>query len=99
MTANHTERASKNINSHAGKGQDISLLLYSKKYHILYTYFYIESFAVINLRGVSTNKTIICFIAMQTYKELITSNVETITNEFFGAVKKFRAGPFNRDDS
>jgi hypothetical protein len=30
----------------------------------------IESFAVINLRGVSTNKTIICFIAMQTYKEL-----------------------------
>jgi hypothetical protein len=33
----------------------------------------IESFAcVINLRGASTNKTIICFIAMQTYKELIT---------------------------
>jgi hypothetical protein len=31
----------------------------------------IESFAVINLRGVSTNKNIICFIAMQTYKELI----------------------------
>jgi hypothetical protein len=32
----------------------------------------IESFAVINLRGVSTNKTIIIyFIAMQTYKELI----------------------------
>ena len=31
----------------------------------------IESFAVINLRGVSTNKTIICFITMQTYKELI----------------------------
>jgi hypothetical protein len=30
----------------------------------------IESFAVINLRGVSTNKTIICFIAMQTYKEV-----------------------------
>jgi hypothetical protein len=27
--------------------------------------------AVINLRGVSTNKTIIDFIAMQTYKELI----------------------------
>jgi hypothetical protein len=27
-------------------------------------------FAVINLRGVSTNKTIICFIGMQTYKEL-----------------------------
>ena len=32
----------------------------------------IESFAVINLRGVSTNKTIIYLIAMQTYKELIT---------------------------
>jgi hypothetical protein len=32
----------------------------------------IESFAVINLRGVSTNTTIICFIAMQTYtKNLI----------------------------
>jgi hypothetical protein len=30
----------------------------------------IESFAAINLRGVSTNKTIICFIALQTYKEL-----------------------------
>jgi hypothetical protein len=30
----------------------------------------IESFAVINLRGVSSNKTIY-FIAMQTYKELI----------------------------
>jgi hypothetical protein len=26
---------------------------------------------VFHLRGVSTNKTIICFIAMQTYKELI----------------------------
>jgi hypothetical protein len=39
------------------------------------------------------------FYRQQTYKELITSNVETITNEFFGAVKKFRAGPFNRDDS
>jgi hypothetical protein len=29
-----------------------------------------ESFAVINLRGVSTNKTVIYFVAMQTYKEL-----------------------------
>jgi hypothetical protein len=29
--------------------------------------------AVINLRGVSTNKTIKCFIAMQTYKELNVS--------------------------
>jgi hypothetical protein len=27
--------------------------------------------AAINLRGVSTNKTIICFIAMQTYKEIV----------------------------
>jgi predicted DNA-binding protein (UPF0278 family) len=35
----------------------------------------IESFVVINLRGVSTNKTIICFIAMQTYKELIKYNM------------------------
>ena len=35
----------------------------------------IESFALINLRGVSTNKTIICFIVMQTYKELINYNV------------------------
>ena len=31
----------------------------------------IQSFAVINLRGVSTNKTIKYLIAMQTYKELI----------------------------
>jgi hypothetical protein len=36
----------------------------------------IESFAVINLRGVSTNKTIVCFIAMQTYKELIEKSVK-----------------------
>jgi hypothetical protein len=35
----------------------------------------IESFAVINLRGVSTNKTIIYLIAMQTYKELIVVQV------------------------
>jgi hypothetical protein len=34
----------------------------------------IESFAVINLRGVSTNKTIY-FITMQTYKELNISPV------------------------
>jgi hypothetical protein len=32
-------------------------------------------FAVINLRGVSTNKTIY-FIAMQTYKELIFQFIE-----------------------
>jgi hypothetical protein len=41
----------------------------------------IESFAVINLRGVSTNKTIICFIAMQTYKELNTIVISTYTVE------------------
>jgi hypothetical protein len=35
----------------------------------------IESFAVINLRGVSTNKTIIYFIAMQTYKKLIIHSI------------------------
>jgi hypothetical protein len=39
----------------------------------------IESFAVINLRGVSTNKTIICFIAMQTYKEFIYNLLVPIT--------------------
>jgi hypothetical protein len=38
----------------------------------------IESFAVINVRGVSTNKTIICFIAMQTYKELITIIIDAV---------------------
>ena len=31
-----------------------------------------KALKVINLRGVSTNKTITCFIAMQTYKEFIT---------------------------
>ena len=41
----------------------------------------IESFAVINLRGVSTNETIIYLIAMQTYKELIKEGfVFYITN-------------------
>jgi hypothetical protein len=43
----------------------------------------IESFAVINLRGVSTNKIILYFIIMQTYKELILetviSSLETFT--------------------
>ena len=39
----------------------------------------IESFAVINLHDVSTNKTIICFIAMQTYKELILEYIDTIS--------------------
>jgi hypothetical protein len=34
--------------------------------------------AVINLRGVSTNKTIVCFIAMQTYKELNILSVEKL---------------------
>jgi hypothetical protein len=36
--------------------------------------------AVINLRGVSTNKTIICFIAMQTYKELTNDSVSRVTD-------------------
>jgi hypothetical protein len=35
-------------------------------------------FAVINLRGVFTNKTIICFIAMQTYKELNLKKVSLV---------------------
>jgi hypothetical protein len=58
----------------------VNLLLQSlNKSHIISTDedpgLRIESFAVINLRGVSTNKTIICFIAMQTYKELIFNSV------------------------
>jgi hypothetical protein len=40
----------------------------------------IESFAVINLRGASTSKTIIYFIAMQTYKELIKIVVIILQN-------------------
>jgi hypothetical protein len=50
---------------------------------------WIESFALINLRGVSTNKTIIYFIAMQTYKELITilsiDNI-SVTLDIFGVL-------------
>jgi hypothetical protein len=42
----------------------------------------IESLAVINLRGVSTNKTIICFIAMQTYK------LRTYLKNYFCLAKK-----------
>ena len=34
-----------------------------------------ESFAVINLRGVSTNITIIYFTTMQTYKELTCQRI------------------------
>jgi hypothetical protein len=37
-----------------------------------------SSFAVINLRGVSTNKSIICFITMQSYKELIAAEGSTL---------------------
>jgi hypothetical protein len=37
--------------------------------------------AVINLRGVSTNKTIIYFIAMQTYKELNKHGKQYISNK------------------
>ena len=74
--------------------QQITTLLYIKrvcelnKSHIISTDedpgLRIESFAVINLRGVSTNKTIICFIAMQTYKELIrrSSVLQYITLSF-----------------
>jgi hypothetical protein len=64
--------------------QQITTLLYIKracelnKSHIISTDedpgLRIESFAVINLRGVSTNKTIIYLIAMQTYKELKNTN-------------------------
>ena len=60
--------------------QQITTLLYIKrvcelnKSHIISTDedpgLRIESFAVINLCGVSTNKTMIYLIAMQTYKEL-----------------------------
>ena len=39
--------------------------------------------AVINLRGVSTNKTIICFIAMQTYKELIINTLFDFVHAFY----------------
>ena len=42
----------------------------------------IENFAVINSRGVSTNKTVIYLIAMQTYKELI-KNRFVIPSQFF----------------
>ena len=53
----------------------VLIICYSSVLHIISTDedpgLRIESFAVINLRGVSTNKTIIYFIAMQTYKELI----------------------------
>ena len=54
------------------------------KSHIISTYedpgLRIESFAAINLRGVSTNKSIICFIAMQTYKELTFKKVANCVN-------------------
>ena len=43
----------------------------------------IESFAVINLRGVSTNKTIIYFIDMQTYKELILECIFEYNETYF----------------
>jgi hypothetical protein len=72
----------------AGASQQITTLLYIKracelnKSHIISTDedpgLRIESFAVINLRGVSTNKTIY-FIAMQTYKELISILLNDLT--------------------
>jgi hypothetical protein len=46
----------------------------------LFTGLLFESFAVINLRGVSTNKTIIYLIAMQTYKELSNLFVSQLFN-------------------
>ena len=52
-------------------GSSSVLIIYY--YHIISTDedpgLHIERFAVINLCGVSTNKSIICFIAMLTYKE------------------------------
>ena len=70
----------------ASSSQQITTLLYIKrvcelnKSHIISTDedpgLQIESFALINLRGVTTNKTIICFITMQTYKELKKSYVD-----------------------
>jgi hypothetical protein len=48
----------------------VQILLLDQIVDILLTI--IIYYAVINLRGVSTNKTIIYLIAMQTYKELIT---------------------------
>jgi hypothetical protein len=47
----------------------------------------IESFVVINLCGVSTNKTIIYLIAMQTYKELIKS-IPIVPNGKFKIAQK-----------
>jgi hypothetical protein len=44
--------------------------------------YYIDIFAVLNLRGVSTNKSIICFIAMQTYKELISKFINKLFRKF-----------------
>jgi hypothetical protein len=50
-----------------------------------YVYFIIVLFVETprNLRGVSTNKTIICFIAMQTYKELIMSTLSNTRPFYF----------------
>jgi hypothetical protein len=48
----------------------VQILLLDQIVDILLTI--IIYYAVINLRGVSTNKTIIYLIAMQTYKELNT---------------------------
>ena len=49
----------------------------------------IESFAVINSRGVSTNKTIIYLIAMQTYKELIIYIVPNVGKFIYCVMQKF----------
>jgi hypothetical protein len=57
----------------------------------------IESFAVINLRGVSTNKTIY-FIAMQTYKELSKNAIAKLVNfKILIAIYKKTAGFIDRN--
>jgi hypothetical protein len=53
-----------------GSARGVQILLLDQIVDILLTI--IIYYAVINLRGVSTNKTIIYLIAMQTYKELNT---------------------------
>jgi hypothetical protein len=63
-----------------------------------------ESFAVINLRGVSTNKTIIYFIAMQTYKELINTcfvlpeNLQSHNKKVINVIKTPEAVPDNNNN-
>jgi hypothetical protein len=53
--------------------------------------------AVINLRGVSTNKTIIYLIAMQTYKELILCYI--IHNSLYPATSRELGATFSIFDN